>query len=689
MEKSILKDDEDYHIRRQTPEERERLDTTEEIPEYRISLKLSETQKEELIDQVFLEFEALKRERDEIGIEKKWQELDNQYDGQLADNKLLPFNLHVQQSKIKSDTVVRTIAQAFLESDPIVDITPRPDMGRKNGYEIAKKQSEFIDYVVDEEVKPESSLVKIARSAFNKFVGIGKLCWSYRREKRKREETYEGENKPVAVSGQQIITDNEGLRQFLAVYPDAMQTHQSLIKQLLEEKTIHIVVEYRDVVENNAELKHIKIENFYVKNSTDYWNGLRTAHCVVERESYTYWELKKKEDNNEFENIEALFNKDNKEEQEGQSDDYKTVDYDVLEVTTYYKLKGDEEVKIKAWFGEDKKAFLGAILYPYYSYDIDYVPYYVKLNEDGFYGGGKSALADLKDSNIAQDALLNLLLTGTLVRNTMTPIVEAGSEAESLLSEHKFQFGKPIPVDGLTDDVNKAIGFVQWPTFDLNSSMMLIEFLQKIDADVTRVSDLQASGQSSMLDPQAPAAKTIALLQQSGIGIKDYIRTFLPSFNITCTMLLQLYYQMSQEGKKYKIRRKTESVTGEDVFGQISRDEMMAKTTVQARASAFVFDKAAEKQEAMAGYQIVSSNPYLMQQPKIQYESIKILLQSLGGRWGNLADKMPSPEEFDQQQTQIATQAMQTLVQQAAQYQQTTGVAPEINPQQMGKVFVS
>jgi hypothetical protein len=685
MEKSILKDDQDVAIRKQTPEERKRLDTTEEIPEYRISLKLNETQKKALTDQVFLEFDALKREREELGLEKKWKELDNQYDGELRKNDMLPFNLHVQQSKIKVDAVVRSICQAFLESEPIVDISPRPDMGRKDGYEVAQRQTEFIDYSMDEEVKPEASLSKIAKSAVTKFVGIGKLCWSYRREKRRREESYEGENRVIGQAGGQLITDNEGLRQFLSVYPDAMKTQNGLVKQLLEEKKVNIVVEYRDTIENNPELKHVKLENFYVKNSTEYWNGLRTAHCTVERQNYTYWELKKKQDNGEFENIEALFNQDKKDGEQGQAEDYKTADYDVLEVTTYFSMKdGEDEIKIKAWFGEDKKTFLGAILYPYYAYDTDYIPFYVTLNEDGFFGGAKSVMADLRDSNIAQDVLLNLLLTGQLARNTMTPIVEAGSETESLLLEHKWGFGKPIPVDGLTDDVNKAIGFVQFPPVDMNANMTIMEFLQKIDSDVTRVSDLQASGSTSNLDPSAPASKTIALLQQSGIGIKDYIRTFLPSFNIFCTMLLQLYYQMSQEGKEYKIRRKSETVTGGDVFGQITRDQMMARTNIQARASAFVFDKVGEKNEAMAGYQIVTTNPYLIQNPTAQYEALKLMLQSLGGRWKNLADKLPSPEDFKKQQMGVAVKAMQMLLQKASEYQQNTGTEPEMNPEMMG-----
>jgi hypothetical protein len=217
----------------------------------------------------------------------------------------------------------------------------------------------------------------------------------------------------------------------------------------------------------------------------------------------------------------------------------------------------------------------------------------------------------------------------------------------------------------------------------MNASLVLMETMKRIDSDVTKVSDL-TSGRESGLDPTAPASKTIALLQQSGLGIKEYIRTFLPSFNALCTMILQLYYQMSQEGVKYKVRRKSESVTGGDPFGSLSRDEMIAKTNIQARASAFVFDRVSEKQEAMAGLQIVKSDPYLAQQPTAQYESVKIALQTLGGRWKNLADKLPSPEEFKAQQIKIGLMGLKAMLEQTKMQQQTTGVAPKITPEQVG-----
>lgn len=662
-------------IRTQTPEEKDRLNEDDsEIPSYRIQLNLDKEQIERLTKQAFLEFEAIKKEKDDNKIDELCKERDSQYDGELEPNKTLPFNLHVHQSKIKVDAIARGIKEAFLDADKVVDVSPRPESSRKDGYEVAEKQADFIDYVLDEEVKPEQAFDKIIKCSIKKFVGIGKLLWSYRIEKRKREETYDGKPIPTEVVGGRTLVTNEGLDQFLKAYPDAMEKYKGYVKQLALGKKIDIVVNYEDTVDNNAKLKFVKVEDFYVKNSTEYNEGLRTAHMVAEREEYTYWDLKKKQDQKEFENIEALYTV---EDGADKSDSYMTDNYKVLEKTMMFALKeGEEEIKIKAWFGEEKKCFLGAILYPYYAFDIDYIGYWVELNEYGFFGNCKSVMSTLKDSNIAQNVLLNLALYGLYIRNSITPIVREGSDVESKMADDTFIAGRPIVVDELTDDVNKAIGFVQWPNLDMNTTMALMELLRRDDSDTTKVSDY-TSGRESTLDPTAPASKTLALLQQSGLGIKEYIRTFLPSFNLFCTMLLQIYYQMSQEGRKYKVRRKSESVTGSDPFQSISRDEMIVKTNVQARASSFVFDKINEKQEAMAGLNMVMTNPYLITQPEVLFESITIAMDTLGGRWKNLSDKVLSPEKFKQQQKMVAMQAMAQVLQGLKAKAENTNVKPQ------------
>lgn len=691
-EQTIPKD-KDYVLRPQNSEERDRAEAFDDIPEYRVQLILTEGQEDRLVTDFFLEFDALKNERAELKLEDKWKEADGQYDGTVANNDRLMFNLHVHQSKVKVNAIARAIAKAFLESGEIADISPRPEMAEtKNGYEVAEKQSEFIDYVFDEEIKPENDLRKIATEAAKKFVAIGKVNWAYRREKRKRYETYQGKNEPIEIAPGRYALKNEALENFLSTYPDAKDRYKGTLRKLVEEKQINIVVDYKDTINNNAQLKFIKIENFYVRNGCEYWEGLRTEHCVVERQSYTYWELLKKEKDGEFQNVDKLWDDDSNTDKTkdktpaGNAEDYKTKSYDVLEGTYYWKLNenDDEEIKIKCWFGEHNKTFLGATLFPYYALDIDYIPFYLILNQYGFYGDCKSVMWDLRDSNIAQDALFSLMLHGMYSRTIMTPIVKEGSEVERMLIEKDWVEGMPLAVDELSQDVSKELGFVQWPQMQVQEMMGTIGFAQRMDGNVTGVSDAAATGQNDPTDPHAPAHKTFALLQASGINIDEYIMCFLPSFNMFVTNVLQLYYQMSQEDRKYRVRRKSNEVTGSNPFASITRDEMIAKTNVQSRAAGFVFEKAQERADAMAALEAVTTNPYTARIPEVQFKALGIYLNTFGQRWRNfVSTDLPSPQALDKMLQDSVTKAIVQFMQAAAAQQATTGVRPNIGPDQL------
>lgn len=683
-----------YILRPQSKSEVKRNEETlDDIPAYQIHLDLDSDQELRLTEQFKEEFEALVDERTSLGLPSKWEELDNQYDGNLRPNSKLSFNVHVHASKIKTDAIVRALGEAFLDSQPLIDISPRPSQWKQQeqtGNDVCEKQQQFIEYEMSENIKPEAELSLIALCSVKKFVGIGKMEWRYEKEKRKREEVYEGKIEESVDDQGKPIYVNHALKEFVSNYPNWKERgYSSFYNKIAKGGTVRLVVEYLDTLQNSEKLKHVSVENFYVKNSTNYYDGLKKAHLIAERDTMTWWELEKKEKNEEFKNVEQLkvVNPNKGQQTVGQkSQNYKTIDYDIIEATIYFKMDEDdeEETKIKAWFGELDKGryvFLGAILYPYYGFDTDYIPFYVKLNNDGFYGAAKSVMADLKHSNIAQNIMINMALHTVYIRNTLTPIVQEGSQVAEAFIENRWQDGKPIEVDAMGDDVNKAIGFVEYPQVDMNALLNLGVTLQRIDDSVTGVSQMAATGRESPSDPHAPAAKTIALLNQSSINIKDYIRNFLPSFNIFVGNTLQLYYQMSQEGRKFQIGKRSQQVTGQDAFAMITRDEMIAKTTIQSRAAAFAFDKAMEKQEATIALQGIMGNPLSQIQPELAYEAFKIWLKVQGPVWHNVADNiLMSPVDFQKKQIGLILKGIQQVMQQA----QMTGVKPQMQDFQQG-----
>lgn len=703
----------EYDLRAMTPKEEKKYEDADILagPAYKVNLDLTEEQKSRLNKQFKEEFEAIIAERESLGLPSKWESLDRQYDGEMRRNQKLQFNLHTQQSKIKVDAIVRALNEACLESSPMVDISPRPEQWveqDKSGIDVCEKQQQFIDYEITENVHPERDLTLINLSAVKKFVGIGKIEWRYEKEKRRREEVYEGNNEIVYdQKNQPMGIKNDALQEFVRNYPDAKERYKGIYSKIAKGETVRIVVEYLDTMYNCAKLVHVPTEDFYVRNSTRYHEGLKKAHLIVERQTKTWFELEKKVRNGEFDKdaVDKL-----KNHYAGKSDGqsttkqtYKTADYDILEATTYFNMDGvedddidedyDEDIKIKAWFaeinGKEKEyILLGVTLYPYYGFDIDYIPFYIKLNEDGFYGGAKSVLADLKDSNIAQDILLNLSLHSIYIRNVLTPIVPEGSDIAAAFIENRWQDGKPIEVDMFSDDVNKAIGFVEYPQINLQDFQVMNAQLQKQDGDVTGVSSLM-SGRESPSDPHAPASKTVALLNQSSINIKDYIRQYSPSFNSFCSSLLQLYYQMSQEGRKYQVASTSKKVTGLDAFASISRDQMIAKTNIQSRASAFAFDKSMEKQENMAAFQLFGSTPVAATQPEAYYKALKTLLKSWSPNWANFVENdLMNMEDFNKKQMAIAMQAMGQLLKMQFGQAQVTGQQPQLpTPEQGGQAI--
>lgn len=695
-----------YVIRPQDKAEEKRNErTVDDIPQYRIKLDLTEDQESNLCEQFENEYDALKEERETLGLPSKWASLDRQYDGIMNKNAKLNFNLHIHQSKVKADAIARALNEAFLDSQPMIDVSPRPEQWKlqeSSEVDVCEIQQQFISYEMEENIRPGQDLELIGLCSVKKFVGIGKLEWAYDKERRKREEVYEGKNEPVLDdNGQPVIVngmpqqENAALKEFVNNYPNWKERgYGNFYNRIAAGRTVRIVVEYFDTLVNCAKQKHISVENFYVKNSTNYYEGLKKAHLVVERDSMTWYELEKKVQNEEFKAtaVEGLKTdhtiSQNKNITGSGKQKYYTKDYDILEATTYIRLEptDEEETKVKAWFAEigtegAKYVFLGAILYPYYGFEIDYIPYYVKLNNDGFYGGAKSIMADLKDSNIAQDVLVNLALHSMYIRNLLTPIIPSGSDIAATFIENRFQDGKPLEVDMIGDDINKAIGFVQYPQLNLGDFINLGTVLQRNDDAVTGVNP-GTSGRENPSDPHAPASKTIALLNQSSINIKDYIRNFLPSFNIFVGNVLQLYYQMSAEGRRYKVSWASKQVAGKNPFTTITRDQMVAKTNIQSRAAAFCFDKMMEKQEASMALQGLMSNPIIQTMPDVVYKALKLWLKKQGNEWYNFAETdLMSQAEFQKKQMASAMQALQIYMQQQNQQAQITGQQPQYDMQ--------
>jgi hypothetical protein len=667
----------DYTLERQPQDTKKEEEIKKSgMPVYMERLKLSEDQKKRLVEQFKAEFQVIKEQREQDSLEKKWQALDNQYDGIVTYDELSQFNLNKNVTKVKVDAVVTAAKEAFFETDPIFAVTPRPGFYKREGQDICVMQQDFLDYKVDNlPIEPEMDLV--FHSAVCKGTGILKLFHDIEREKRKREETYEPTMVPVLDAlGNPVINqktnlpvlENKGLKEFLSNWPNAAKDYPGLVEALLKNETITFVADYKETVYNDPRPKFIDLKDFYVRKNVNGYSGLKTTRFIAERQNYTYWELKQEENDNKFEDIDKLIDKDDKGAAKDKN--YENLDWDVFECVYYFKLNPEdkEETKILFWISEKNYVVLGCLLYPYYAIPACYIPFYIKRKKTGFYQPGLAE--DLTDSNLAENAILNLTLEGAHITNTVTPITK-NQDVRLQFLEKRFAHGVPLnAAPNEVDFLNKSMR----PT-DINGLVMLLQYLVQGDDDITRVSSLM-SGRETGFDPTAPASKTAALLQQSGRGVNDYIRHLIPSFNEIGYILLAIYYQMSKEGQKYTIR--PENVVNGNPFGVLERSSMIARTNIQARAYAFEQDKVNEKALDLSLYQLIRQEPLIAKNPDAVYTMLKNLVEDWSVKWKNISTKIvPTLDDFKKMQIRTAMQGVAMFVQSVMQNAQVTGVIPE------------
>lgn len=657
----------------------------DEIPVYFERLELSDEQKKRLCKEIKEEFEVIKKEREAEKMDDKWDALDRQYEGKLKEDKRRQFNINRKVTKIKVDKIVSKIVKAFFRSDPKFSITPRPEFAEKGGADVCDKQSDFLDYKLDN-LPFRSPLSRVIHSAVLKDGGFLKVFHCVKRENRRREERYKGEWTPIIENGAPVMDpntrqpamENKGLQDFLTNWPNAQEDYPGLVKKLIEGKEINIIATYKDITYNDPLFKAVNLKNFYARKSCEGYEGLKQTRLTVERTNLTWWELKNEEKMNNFYDLDELTHEYDKNgvKTENIKKGYENDTYDILECVYHGKLKEDDEetVKIVLWFDEETWTNIGAIYYPLYCVDCYYVPFYINDKVDGLYKPGVGC--DLTDTNIAENAIYNLVLESAYQRNTITPIVADGSPAYKQFLEKGFRNGIPIAAKpGEIDFLQKYMHQI-----DVNGLLTLMQYCMQTDDDVSRVAS-GMSGRADPIDPTAPASKTIALLNESGEGIEDYIMTMEPSFNEVGYITLQLYHQMSQEGRKYAVN--PSRVVGNNPFSTISRAELSARTNIQVRAAAFDFDKLNEKKEDVALYTMLRQEPLIAGNPEAVYFLLKNIVKNWSPKWKNsFYSILPTMQELKQKEMMTAIQAVDTYVKTKKQQEQITGIPAEMRAEE-------
>lgn len=646
--------DKDYKL---TPESKTEYDKKQEatgIPIYLEKLELDDETKKRLVKEVFDELDVIKEQRETDKLEQKWDALDRQYEGKLDEDTRRMFNLSKQTTKVKIDKAVNMELDALFQSDPIYAVTPRPEFAKNYGIEICQAQQDFLDYKLD--VLPfRQGIEPVLHSSNLKGTGWLKIVHDIKQVDRKREERY---------------TD---LAEFLRNWPDAMIDYPGLVKRLQEGKEITIIAEYKDTIKNDPGFKAVDLKNFYCRTNVDGYDGLKSTQLTAERIAYTYWELRQEEAKGTLFDIDKLIEDEKAEDKKVKN--YQTKTFNILECVYSARLKESDKkcTKIVLWIDEEKKCIIGSILYPWMMIDCYYLPFYVKYKKAGcIYQPGIGE--DLTDNNIAESVILNVMLESAYINNLITPLTK-DEDVIAQFNENRFTPG--LPIHGKPGDVDFLQKYQKPP--DINGLMNVLYYIQQSNDDVSKVTSAM-SGRESPIDPDAPASKTIALLQYSQVDIQAYLKNLAPSFNEIGYILLNMYYQISKEGVKYRIG--AERVVGGDPFGVMERSDLIARTAIQTMAYAYSFEKNQENAKDLALYQTIRMEPLIARNPEAVHLMLKHIINSWSEKWKNIGDKlMPSVEDLKKQEYAIVLQAVVQYIQAVVQDAKVTGTQPQFNLQ--------
>lgn len=649
------------------------------------SLKYNEEQQTRLVKEILEEETAIDEERRDVHGEDYDQfckSMDNQYAGVMPRREGQIFNVDTGITSIKVDRIIGDSMEAILGVEPRISVVPRPGFAQTdNGQEICNRQEQFLDYAMDERLPVDLELEKAAKNGALKRVGIVKLSHKVVIRKRVRHEFYSGK---IEMS-EDGIAKIPGLESLLEAHADRIKEdpdkYAPYIRKLQAGKDAEFDAEYNDVIYNDPFVESIKPENFKVRKSVSSYEDLADTELTIELREFTYWELKKLEKTYDFINVDKLLYADESDERnKKERDGARNEKYCIRECVKYFKEKEDsaeEPKKIVCFISKDRDIYLGGIYYSFTVLDCQYFPVWVKMEGDGFYQG--SIAKDLTSAHIADTALLVMILDGVWKRNTMTPITPEDSPVDQQISSHLWIEG--MPLHARPDEIDFLNKYM--PQLDLNAMLASRESVQRIADDKSRVSQLK-TGTESRLDPTAPAQKTRDLIMQSDAGIRKYTTNIAKAFNRLATGILQMYYEISQNDQKYLNKRIGDVTNNKDIFKVITRQQMIAKTSIQSMSYAYNFDKQREKEDWLTFYKLFRQEMLIAKSP----ERVLYLLQTIGKSWSpavkNALHKLlPDMAQMKQEEMMVAIQAVAIYTQQVIKEAQMTGQQPQFDPEQM------
>ncbi len=262
----------------------------------------------------------------------------------------------------------------------------------------------------------------------------------------------------------------------------------------------------------------------------------------------------------------------------------------------------------------------------------------------------------------------------------VTPITE-NDEVANQFEDRKFSHGVPLRVKPADIDFLQT----HMKQIDYQGALGFLAYLAQSDDEKSRSVQLATKGRTGQ--QVMPLGETQLLVAQGAQGIEDFIVSLAPAFNEVGYVTLNMYYEISKGNLKYRIKS-DRIVGGDDIFADINREDLVARTNIQVQAYAYAFDKLKEKQDNVSFMQVFLGQALVQKNPKAVYTILKAAIKGWSPQWRNMVDAiLPPMDEMNKQMAKAALQAVGQYMQQKQQQNmqaQATGQPPQpMNAQEL------
>lgn len=584
-------------------------------PQGYLVVALDEAQRTEL--EGWLELHLRQIEGEMAAVLARFEQERNQLEGRMPGGThpyAGAFRMNYPVTKRKVRQLANRLKQAYLDNDPIWAVSS--DLDELEPY--AQDVEKALDRAVDNLLAVDDDLAQACFEAVLHGAGFLEPGWAYHEERVRQLERWQGFDGITGQSLRDLVRFEEQYANWREE-PELRRLHSQVARGHDVEREVASTV----ATVNHPVLRFVDAHRIRVYPSVEGFEGLRDTPAYGYVQTYTRFQLEAlaADGTIDAEQLASLFSAQRDDEDDARAQQEPV---DIWHATVRRNLDG-EVARYKVWYAVKERRVLRCRAWPWWYWEPDLIPVYVRVEEPGFF---KRGLAwDLVDDHEALNVLLNLFLNAGDMANALRLKAKEGSLAERYLLSGRYSPRLPVPYESNPNEVDT----LDYPTGHLTPLLEGFELMRRQADESTSTTVLQ-TGRESPTDPDAPGIKTAMLLKQAEPDLKEYLRSAEPGFRQAGRWLVWLYHQGIGMGW----------IDGLPGLGTLPPEVLpLVAEHLQPRSVLFEFDRAGQQQRDLAMVQLFAKLfPFEID------KAFRVLLSRWDSTWSRMADsfKLQPPQ---------------------------------------------